>query len=79
MAAKYWTGDTTCNLCKKPIKGNLYDARLRARSSSGPSWATLCQRCFSYHAIGLGVGYGQEYTEQQDPLTPDNKWLKTKG
>jgi hypothetical protein len=74
MAAKLWQGETTCNLCKKPIKGNLYDARL----SKGSSWATMCQRCFSYHGIGLGLGYGQEYTEETNP-EGTTTWIKTKG
>jgi hypothetical protein len=68
-----WMGETTCNLCRKPIEGHLYDAKLRA----GHSWATLCQRCFSRHGIGLGTGYGQEYAERKE----DDKtiWVKTSG
>lgn len=68
--AKYWTGDTVCNHCDNPCKGDLFDVR----TCSG-QWGTFCLPCAKRHCgMKMGLGSGQHYKE-----TPDGKWLKVAG
>ena len=69
-ALSYWQGGTTCNMCDKPIKGDLFDAR----TFSG-LWATMCMQCWKTYAPGaLGTGHGQHYKQRVD-----STWLKVGG
>lgn len=58
-----WRGAARCDMCKKVITRNLYDAATR----HGP-WATMCASCFSFHGLGVGTGRGQHYKQQPDGL-----------
>lgn len=69
----FWTGKapTHCDTCGAGITKTFYDAA----TAFGP-FGFMCPTC---HHLGpglgrLGVGKGQEYTQQAD-----GKWLKTAG
>ncbi len=66
---KVWLGNTTCDFCKRPIYGALYDAR----TFSG-QWATMCKTCWMEHAGELGTGKGQRYTQE-----PAGEFVKVEG
>jgi len=42
-----------CDLCK------IAEAKYDARSKMGP-WGYMCQKCFGFYGIGLGIGKGQK-------------------
>ena len=60
-----WLGKHKCDFCTgKLIVDVLYDAR----TIYGP-WAVMCQEHFEMFSLGkLGIGYGQKYTKQKDPI-----------
>ena len=58
---KDWRGSKECDVCSCTIKDVLYDARTKM----GP-WATLCGCCYTELGVGLGVGKGQKYLEDND-------------
>lgn len=66
---KHWHGGTDCDICREPIKGELFDARTRQGI-----WGTLCKKHFNMLGTGLGTGKGQRYQEQ-----PDGSWLLVEG
>lgn len=66
---KYWLGGTNCDMCQQPIKKELFDAK----TTMGP-WGTLCKTHYEELGVGLGVGSGQRYEEQQD-----GRWLLVEG
>lgn len=56
-----WTSESSCDFCRKPISGKLYDAKTK----DGP-WATMCEKCWKKHGTGkLGPGEGQEYVKMK--------------
>lgn len=66
-----WFGESTCDICKQPIKGVLYDAA----THMGP-WGTLCAPCWAQHTDKqLGTGHGQRYEQMQD----DGIFVKVAG
>lgn len=66
----YWCGEVKdeCNVCKGSFNGTMYDANLRM------GWANCCHRCFMDYGMGLGMGRGQKYEQQET-----NRWLKVAG
>jgi hypothetical protein len=68
-----WIGsDTKCDLCLRPFTRSDGELLYDARTSQGP-WGVLCTDCFATNGIGLGTGFGQEYTRQ------GKEWIKTAG
>lgn len=72
VAFKEWMGGTTCDICRKPITGYLYDAMTE---SGFGSWGTMCKRCWQREGAHLGVGQGQEFVE----VEPDKFQLNRGG
>ncbi len=62
VASRTWGGDTTCDMCKKPITKYLYDAQT---DSGWGAWATMCKSCWQKEGCHLGGGQGQEYVETE--------------
>jgi len=60
---------TNCNVCNSPIADKVYDKNLFYYR-----WTYICPDCFSNTDGKLGVGYGQEYTKQED-----GRFMKTEG
>jgi hypothetical protein len=67
----YWVGSnpTKCDCCQRPIDRVFIDGR----TQSGP-WAMLRPDCHNRLGVGLGLGKGQRYEQQED-----GQWLKTEG
>ena len=47
-----------CQFCSAPA---AYDAK----THMGP-WAYLCEKCFKWHGIGLGLGKGQRLVRKEE-------------
>lgn len=62
VAGKQWLGNTTCDICHKPITKYLYDA---VTESGFGSWGTMCRSCWQREGAHLGGGQGQEYVETE--------------
>lgn len=66
----YWAGTLTgCDICKNGFGGLMYDAKTKMGL-----WGNLCHRCFETHGVGLGVGLGQKYVQQES-----GRFLCTEG
>ena len=68
-----WSSSSKCDFCGKDCGSVLYDALTKYMGMQGP-WATMCQKCYEKHGIGvLGLGLGQKYELK------DGKYVKTGG
>ena len=68
-----WVGSTPreCDLCEGDLGELFFDAKTR----KGP-WGMLCERCYTEHGIGLGVGLGQAYYRMTvDFQTGSFEWM----
>ena len=67
---RYWSGPVRhTDDFGRPIVDVFWDAATR-----GGPWAIMSPESHRLHALGAGVGLGQQYTRQ-----PDGRWLKTEG
>lgn len=64
-----------CEICEMPIHKVFYDAGTKSQDGHRGPWACMCKNCFTFGpGVGkLGLGLGQEYTEQ------GKYWIKTGG
>lgn len=58
-----------CDVCKKPVGDEYYDARMNCGC-----WADMCWECFRHFGLGLGLGKGQKYKRNAD-----GSWKKIAG
>ena len=59
-ASGSWSSELTpCDICKTELKNeeSFYDAE----TDFGGQWALMCDKCFTQHGKGLGLGVGQKY------------------
>lgn len=71
LKRKYWSGTIfSCQLCKNPLEGVMYDALV----PRGARWGNLCQECFTTHGCSVGLGRGQKYL-----LDAEGRWYKVEG
>ena len=66
-----WLGNvpTHCDIGKEEIKGVFIDGK----THMGP-WGCMCEPCHKEFGIGLGMGMGQKYVQQEN-----GQWLKVEG
>lgn len=53
-----------CDLCNAEIRGSFVDGQVRGRTS----WAIMCEECFKVYGVGLGLGQGQEFKQNEEGL-----------
>jgi hypothetical protein len=71
MGKTYWEGSVpdVCAICRKPFDGVMYDFG----HPHDRTWLCSCEACFTRAGGRLGIGFGQQYTQQGD------RWVKTGG
>ena len=57
---KIWYGSTKCDVCENECVEILYDAKTNLGC-----WATMCNRCYIKHGLGVGKGVGQKYVKNE--------------
>jgi hypothetical protein len=69
-AAIYWIGVIDrCDICN----GKLLKTFVDGRTIRGP-WGAMHVKCHAVFGVGLGVGRGQRYEQQEN-----GRWLKVEG